>query len=104
MTLSEIKALILSADATAEHYESSRDGSESYTVRREVRRLAATADDRHLEGWAFQVDRFTRDEHDEIAGALFEALDGSDRVALAYIVDYERDSEYIHHIYDCEGF
>lgn len=104
MTLSEIKALVLSADPTAERYESSRDGSESYTVWREVRRLAATADDVHIEGWAFQVDRFTRDEDDPVAEALFEALDGSDRVALAHIVDYERDSEYIHHIYDCEGF
>lgn len=104
MTLSEIKALILSADATAEHYESSRTGSDSYTVWREVRRLAATADDRHIEGWAFQVDRFTRDEFDATAEALFEALDGSDRVAVYHAVDFERDSGYIHHIYDCEGF
>lgn len=104
MTLGEIKALVLSADPTAEHYESSRTGRESYTVWQEVRRLAATADDRHIEGWAFQVDRFTRDEGDQIAEALFEALDNSDRVALSYAVDYEQDTEYIHHIYDCEGF
>lgn len=104
MTLNEIKALVLSADPTAEHYASSRTGSDSYTVWRELRRLNATADDRHIEGWAFQVDRFTRDEYDGIAEAIFETLDGDDRVALAYEVDYERDSEYIHHIYDCEGF
>ena len=23
--------------------------------------------------------------------------------AVDYLVDYERDTEYIHHIYDCEG-
>ena len=104
MTLSEIKALVLSADPTAERYESSRADSESYTVWREVRRLAATADDVHIEGWAFQVDRFTRDEGDPVAAAIFETLDESDRVALAYSVDYEEDTEYIHHIFDCEGF
>ena len=71
---------------------------------RELRRLDATADDRHIEGCAFQVDRFTKDEDDATAQALFEALDGDDRVAVYYAVDYERDSEYIHHIYDCEGF
>lgn len=104
MTLGEIKALVLTADPTAEHYESSNTGSDSYTVWREVRRLAATADDVHIEGWAFQVDRFTKDETDATAATIYVTLDGCDRVALAYHVDYERDSEYIHHIYDCEGF
>jgi hypothetical protein len=104
VTLAEIKAVVLSADPTAEHYESSKRNSDSYTVWREVRRLAATADDRHIEGWAFQVDRFTRAEGDPVAEALFEALDASDRVAVHYEADYEQDTEYIHHIYDCEGF
>ena len=103
MTLNEIKAVVLSADATAEHYESSHTGSDSYTVWRELRRLNIVADNRHIEGWAFQVDRFTRDESDAIADALFAALDESDRVAVNHQVDYEQDTEYIHHIYDCEG-
>ena len=104
MTLNEIKTLILSADATAEHYGSSKRSGDSYTVWRELRRLAATADGRHIEGWAFQVDRFARDEEDPVAEALFEALDANDRVAVHYEADYEQDTEYIHHIYDCEGF
>lgn len=104
MTLEEIKALVLSVDDTAEHYESSRTGADSYTVWYELRRLDATADDRHIKGWAFQVDRFTRDEDDATADALFEALDGSDRVAVHYEVDHEPETGYIHHIFDCEGF
>lgn len=104
MTIEEIRALVLSADADAERYESSRAGSESYTVWREVGRLDATADDVHIEGWTFQVDRFTRDEYDAVADAIFEALDGCDRVAVAHRTDYERESGYIHHIFDCEGF
>ena len=104
MTLSDIKALVLSADSTAEHYESSKTSSESYTVWQEVGRLSAMGDDRHYEGWGFQVDRFTKDEDDTVAATLFSTLDGDDRVALEYRVDYEPDTGYIHHIYDCEGF
>lgn len=103
MTLEEIKALVLTADNTAEHYESSHTSEPAYTVWREYRRLPATADDRHIEGWAFQVDRYTQDEYDETAAALFDALDGSDRVAVHYEVDHEPETGYIHHIFDCEG-
>ena len=104
MTIEEIRTLVLGADPTAERYESSRAGSDSYTTWRELRRLPATADGEHIEGWSFQVDRFTRDEDDATAAALFATLDGCERVAVAYDTDYEPDTGYIHHIYDCEGF
>ena len=103
MKLSDIKARVLSADATAEPYESSKRSAESYTVWREVYRLPVTGDDRHSEGWAFQVDRFTKDEDDAVASTLISTLDGDDRVAVAYNIDYEPDTGYIHHIFDCEG-
>lgn len=103
MTIEEIRALILSADPSAERYESSHTGSESYTVWRELRRLPVTAENRHIEAWAFQVDRFTKNEGDATADLLFATLDGCARVAVSYDTDYEPDTGYIHHIYDCEG-
>ena len=103
MTLDEIRALVVSADAHAQHYES-RATEEDYTTWRETGRLPYLADDQHLEGWRFQVDRFARDEHDPVAAALFAALDADDRVAVQHLVDYERDTGYIHHIFDCEGW
>ena len=104
MTLDDIRALIVSADADCAHYESAYAGGEAYTVWREVRRLPAMSDDAHDEGWVFQVDRFTKAEGDAVAEAIYQALTGDERVAFSYQVDYEQDTGYIHHIFDCEGF
>lgn len=102
MTLSEIQALVVSGDAQARHYDTRAHG-QAYTVWREYRRLDTIADDLHEEGWAFQVDRFTKAESDAVAEALFAALDADPRVAVDYKVDYEPDTGYIHHIFDCEA-
>lgn len=104
MTIAEIRALILSADPDCARYESAHTDRDAYTVWREVRRLPVLSDDKHDEGWAFQVDRFTRTEDDPVAAAIYEALSADDRVAFSHDVDYERDTGYIHHIFDCEGF
>ena len=104
MTLAEIQALVVSVDTNSGHYESAYAGSDAYTVWREFRRLPEHANDHFAdEGWAFQIDRYTKTENDPIAAALFAALDADDRVAFAYQVDYEPNTGYIHHIFDCEG-
>ena len=103
MTLDDIRQLVVSVDPNAGHYESAHRDGAAYTVWRELRALGTMADDRHEEGYAFQIDRFTKAEGDTIARALFEALDADDRVAFEYLIDYEPDTRYIHHIYDCEG-
>ena len=61
-------------------------------------------DDTHAEAWAFQIDRFTTSETDEVADEIRRVLDGDVRVAYRYELDYEPDTRYIHHIYDCEGY
>ena len=104
MTLREIQALVVSVDPSAGHYESASKGRDGYTVWREVRRLGLSCDDGHAEGWAFQIDRFSKVEGDPVAAALFDALEADDRVAFEYLVDYETDTRWIHHIYDCEGY
>ena len=103
MTLAEIKALVIACDPNAGHYESAYAGSDAYTVWRELHRLDLMADDLHQSGWAFQIDRFTRSEDDAIAQAFVAALDAEPAVAYSHLTDYERDSGYIHHIFDCEG-
>lgn len=104
MTLSDIQALVVSVDKSAKHYDSSSESKSGYTVWREYRRLDTVSDDTHDEAWAFQIDRFTKVEGDPIAQALFEALDSDERVAFEHLVDYERDTRWIHHIFDCEGY
>ena len=103
MTLAEIQALVVGADPNSGHYESAYQGSAAYTVWRELRELPLMADDLHQGGWSFQIDRFTKTENDTTAAAIKAALDGEPRVAYEYIVDYEPDTRYIHHIFDCEG-
>ena len=102
MTLAEIKALVLSADPNAEHYDSARKGS-AYTVWREYGDLPMMADGEHQGGVRFQIDRYTKTENDATAAAIKAALEASYRVAYSYLVDYEPETRYIHHIYDCEG-
>lgn len=102
MTLAEIKALVLSADPNAQHYDSAKKGI-AYTVWREYGTLPFTADGQHQGGVRFQIDRFTKSEDDDIAAVIFGVLEQSDRVAFGYQVDFEPDTRYIHHIYDCEG-
>ena len=104
MTLDDIRQLVLRADPEATRYEAGAVNGASYTTWREVRRLGTMADDRHEEGWAFQIDRFTRTEGDQIAAMIMAALDDDDRVAYEYHTDYEPDTRYIHHIFDCEGY
>lgn len=103
MTRDEIAELVLLADPAAQRYDSRRKTGD-YTVWAEYRRLDFIADDAHQEGWAFQVDRYTRDERDLVAEAIFAQLDADPRVTVSHMVDFERDTGLIHHIFDCEGY
>lgn len=103
MTLDEIKALIAGVDPAARHYYSAADGRD-YTVWEETDRLPLVGDDHHIaEGWAFYVHRFTKQEGDPIAAALFAALDAAPEIAVSHTVDMEPDTGYIHHIFTCQG-
>ena len=104
MTLDAIKALVVSVDPTAGHYDSAHTGSDAYTVWRERRLLGDMADDRHHGAVSFAIDRFTKTEGDAIAAALEAALEASPEVCFAHLTDYEADTGYIHHIFDCEAY
>lgn len=102
MTLDDIKAMVIAVDPSAQHYDSTKKGP-AYTVWREYGYLPMTADQRHQGGISFQIDRFTRAENDTIAAAFVAALESDDRIAYEYQVDYEPETRYIHHIFDCEA-
>lgn len=102
MTLEDVKALVLGADEDALHYQHAR-GRGAYTTWCETQRIRRTADDTPELGWAFTVDRFTQTEFDPVAERIERVLLEAEGVSYRYAVDYERDSGYIHHIFDCEG-
>jgi hypothetical protein len=103
MTIPEIRALLVSVDPHIGMYDSEHREGEAYTRWEPVRRLETISDDMHEEAWSFQVDRFTKDDEDGIADALFAALDSDDRIGVEHLIDYEADTGYIHHIFDCEA-
>lgn len=102
MTVQQIAALVGSADPAARHYYNPHDG-ENYTRWQEYERIGQAGDDDWGEGWKFQIDRYTKQEYDPIAADIEAALKKSVGVTYTYLVDYEQDSGYIHHIFDCEG-
>ena len=99
MTLHDFRDILLTADPNASHYESSK--KENYTVWAEYGAKGLMADNRLQEGvWRIQVDRFTKIEYDPMITAINSALDRDD-ITFEYQVDYEEDTGYIHHIWDC---
>lgn len=104
MTLEEIRALVVSVDPQASHYDSAKKTGQAYTVWQEYQRTGMFADNRRPDkSWRFQIDRFTPSENDPIAAALEAALEASPFICYDYQVDYEPDTGLIHHIFDCEA-
>ena len=107
MTKDEIKALLVSADPDIKHYYSMNEG-EAYSFWEETRRLPFTGDDQHDpadQAWKFYVHRFTKTENDPVAQALFDVLDSDPRTTVSWVTDNEmKETGYIHHIVECEGY
>ena len=51
-----------------------------------------------------QVDYFTRTEDDPVAFRFLRAFAENDEITCDYQKDFETDSRYFHHIFDCEVF
>lgn len=103
MTVEAIRDLILEAAPEAKHYRSAVQG-DSFTVWQEYRQLDFSADDEHTEAWAFQVDHYTKLEFDPIASAIRMVLEKHPGTTYRYEVVVEKDTGYIRHMFDCEGF
>lgn len=104
MTASEIKKLLTDVDPDAQRYEHDGAGTaDAYTVWRELRPVGLYGDGQEEGSIRFQVDRFTKEEDEETAAQILAALEGQDDIAVEYLVDYERDTGFIHHIFVCEG-
>lgn len=102
MNVRDIRDLVALADPGARHYVKAGGGVD-FTTWMEYKRLGLPGDDEHGEGWKFQIDRYTKTEFDPVAEAIEEVLKEAEGVAFTYLVDYEQDSGYIRHLFDCEG-
>lgn len=102
MTLDEFGALMKTADPVLSKFKG--DGKVNYTTWAPYKRTGLHADGQLIEPvWKVQVDRFTKIDNDPVAAAIDAALLGSDDIAVTeYQIDYEKDTGYIHHIWDIE--
>lgn len=99
--MDKLKELILSIDPEATKFKGAKKGN--YTVWTPYGETPLMAGNRRQTvAVKVQIDRFTKDDQDEIKEALYQALDGAEFVAFIYESDYEPDTGYIHHIFDCE--
>ncbi|MBR2855138.1 MAG: hypothetical protein IKE81_12520 [Clostridia bacterium] len=104
MTIQEIKNLLTGVDPDAQRYEHDRAGTgEAYTVWAEIGPVGFYGDGQEQGSIHFQVDRFTKVEDEVMAECLRIALEDADYITVDYRVDYEQDTGWIHHIFDCEG-
>jgi hypothetical protein len=100
MTLAEFAQILQSADPSATRYFSAQQGN--YTVWQEYGADHLPGDNKYLDRkWRIQVDRFTKIPDDPVVDAITAVLDRED-IAFSYQVDFEMDTKYIHHIWDCE--
>lgn len=103
MTLNDIATMVGTIDNAARHYFS-MSTAENYTYWEEIQQLPFTSDDRHEEAWHFYIHRFTKNETDSIAALLMSTLDADPRTTVIHTVDHDKETGYIHHIFECEGY
>ena len=103
MTLQEWKSLLLKAGPPVSHYQPKKQMGR-YMVWTEYggrRFLAGDRDETRIV--RIQVDLFTKTEYDPAFRALYDLLDAAEGVAFSHpLTDFENDTGYIHHIFDCE--
>ena len=103
MTLTDIRDLLVSVDPDIKHYFTDSTAP-AFSYWEETARLGMITNDRHEDSWRFYVHRYTKAENDAVAAQLFDTLDQDPRITVRYTVDYDPDSGYTHHIYECEGY
>ena len=73
-----------------------------YLVYTEYERPRFIADNSGAEGgWKIQLDYYTKKEFDPLAETIEGILDAND-IAFSRLKDFEKDTGYHHHIFDCE--
>lgn len=100
MTLAEFRDILLAADPQALHYKSMQNTN--YTRWQEYGAGHLSGDSLYIDRkWRIQVDRFTKIEYDPVVDLITSVLDRDD-ISFGYLCDFEPDTGYVHHVWDCE--
>lgn len=99
--MDKLKELLLAIDPEVSKFQGAGKGN--YTVWTPYGENVLLAGNHRREvAHKVQIDRFTMDDPDEIADAIYAALEKAEFVTFDHQLDYEPDTGYIHHLYDCE--
>jgi len=103
MTLNSFVNIIKGIDANASRYTAVGQRGDQYTVWHDYHVYSEMADGApYANVLHVQVDYFTRTEGDQKAADFFAAFSGDPEITVDYRIDFEEDTRYIHHIFDCE--
>ena len=92
--------IILSADANATKYFSDQTGN--YTVWIPIKPVRTSSDDEPDDLYFdVQVERYTKIDPDPIVAAIEEKLLAA-RIQFEYLIDAEKESKYVRHIFTCQ--
>lgn len=101
--LEYVKNLLSAIDPNVQKFKSTHRAESAFTEWHPIRPIGVHANGKILPGWSFQIDRYCKDDGDEIAADIYCALDEDDRIAVSYEIIYEDDTGYIRHLFSCEG-
>ena len=97
--LTAFRDLLLEADPKATKFKGV--GGDNYTVWTPYSPDKTMSDNEEEDfTWRIQVDRFTKTDNDSIAKAIYDKLTEAG-IPFEYEIDFEEDTGYIHHIFDC---
>lgn len=99
--LTVFKNIILQADPKATKFKGDNRNNDNYTVWSPYRIDKEMSDNTEEDiVYRIQVDRFTKIDNDPIAKLIYAKLTEYG-IPFEYQIDFEDDTQYIHHIYDC---
>lgn len=104
MTIEAFAGIVLKIDADAARYQKLRKPTDkAYTVWSDYGTGTLYANGVPAgKTKKIQVDYFTLKEDDPVALQYLQAFSKNDEIAVIHTTDFETDTRYIHHIFDCE--
>ena len=104
MTIDAFVGIVQAIDADASRYQRLRKPSDkAYTVWSDYGTGTLYANGISARKTKkIQVDYFTFKEDDPVALAFFRAFSENDEITVVHNTDFETETRYIHHIFDCE--
>lgn len=104
MTINDFVSIVKEIDPDVSRYQRLRKPSDkAYTVWSDYGTGTLYADGIPAgKTKKIQVDYFTFTPDDPVALRFFNAFSENDEIVCKHMTDFEEDSRYIHHIFDCE--